>query len=166
MALDQLRNCNFGRNRSNVTGSTGVGYTLLDISGSVVSPRTTVGVYQLTSGSGLYAAYVSFPDNFRGQLLWDCPAITGSIGILSQSFATEHYDVEENNPNVNQTLQMLTEMSGTLSQLYNISFGRWKIVSNQMRFYKDDNVTEIARFNLFDDTGSPSMDAVFERVKV
>lgn len=29
-----------------------------------------------------------------------------------------------------------------------------------------DNTTEITRFNLFDDLGAPSMDAVFERVKV
>jgi hypothetical protein len=60
-------------------------------------------------------------------------------------------------------------MSGTIGQLYNISFGRWKITtgsSPQMIFYKDDNATEIVRFNLFDETGAPSFDAVFERTKV
>lgn len=162
MALDQLRNVNFGRNRANVTGSTGVGYTLMDVSGSIVAPRTTVGVYQLTSGSGLYAAYISFPNNFRGQVMWDCPA----VGVLSQSFATEQYNVEENNPKVDDIDRRTLQMSGTLGQLYDIQFGRWHIVGNQMIFYKDDNVTEVVRFNLFDDTGSPSMDAVFQRTKV
>lgn len=167
MSLSQLRNVNFGRNRANVTGSTGVGYTVLDTVGSVVTPRTTAGVYQLTSGSGLYAAYISFPDSFRGQVMWDCPPTTGSLGqILSQSFATEQYNYEENNPLVDDIDAKVTQMSGTIGQLYDIQFGRWKIVGNQMLFYKDDNATLVATFNLFDDVGAPSMDAVFERVKV
>ena len=161
MALDQLRNCNFGRSRANATGSTGVGYTVMDVSGAIVQPRTTTGVYQLTSGSGLYAAYISFPDDFRGQIMWD----TGTA-FPTASYATEQYNVEENNPRVDDIDRRTLQMSGTIGQLYDISFGRWKIVSNQMIFYKDDNVTEVVRFNLFDDTGNPSMDAVFERVKV
>jgi hypothetical protein len=35
-----------------------------------------------------------------------------------------------------------------------------------MLFYKEDNATLIAEFNLLDDAGNPTMDAVFERVKV
>lgn len=44
--------------------------------------------------------------------------------------------------------------------------GRWKIVNNQMIFYKDDNITEVARFDLFDAAGSPTDDAVMERKRV
>ena len=161
MSLQQLRNSNFGRNYSNATGSTGVGYTLMDVSGAVVSPRTTVGVYQLESGSSLYAAYVNIPDNFRGQIMWD----TG-VAFVTKSYACEQINVEENNPKVDDTYRLVNQMSGTISQLYNINFGRWKIISNQMIFYEDNNATEIVRFNLFDDAGSPSMDAIFERVKV
>jgi hypothetical protein len=47
-----------------------------------------------------------------------------------------------------------------------MQFGRWKIINKQMIFYKADNITEIARFDLFDDSGNPSAEAVFERVKV
>lgn len=161
MGLDQLRNCNFGRNRANATGSTGVGYTIMDISGSIVSPRTTTGVYQLTSGSGLYAAYVSFPARFRGQIMWD----TG-IAFPTSSYAVEQYNVEENNPTVDDNNTMLNYLTGTVSALYDISYGKWQIIANQMIFYRSDNTTEVARFDLFDDTGAPSMDAVFKRVKV
>lgn len=161
MALDQLRNCNFGRCGANATGSTGVGYTLMDVSGSIVAPRTTAGVYQLTSGSGLYAAYISFPNNFRGQVMWD----TGTA-FPTASYALEQYNVEENNPKVDDIDRRVLQMSGTIGQLYDIQFGRWRIVANQMIFYKDDNVTEVVRFNLFDDVGAPSMDAVFERTKI
>jgi len=160
MALQQLRNCNFGRNRSNATGSSGVGYTVYDVSGSALAPRTTAGVYQLVSGSGLYAAYINFPNDFRGQLVWD----TGSA-FPTASYAIEQFNIEENNPKIDDVHRTVNTMSGTLGQLYDSAYGRWKIVSNQMVFYKEDNVTEVARFNLFDDLGNPSMDAVFERQK-
>ena len=161
MPLSQLRNCNFGRSKANATGSTGVGYTLLNTAGAEVQARTTVGVYQLTSGSGLYAAYISFPDSFRGQLMWD----TGAA-FPTSSYAVESYNVEENNPKVDDNWQMLNSITGSIGVIRDMTEGRWKIVSNQMIFYASDNVTEVARFDLFDDVGSPTMDAVFERTKV
>lgn len=161
MPLQQLRNVNFGLNRANATGSSGVGYTLLNTAGEVVTSRTTTGVYQVETGSGIYAAYVTLPDNFRGQLLWD----TGSI-FPKKSYAAEQVNVEENNPLVAETHQIVTLMSSKLEQIYQMQYGRWQIVDKQMIFYTDDNRTEIARFNLFDDRGLPSVDAVFQRVKV
>jgi len=295
MPLPQLRNVNFGRSKLNATGSTGVGYQLLNEAGSIVSVRTTTGVYQ--TAPGIYAAYISFPDNFRGQVLWD----TGTA-FLTASYATEQYNVEENDPrtatidnnvqyltgavgNITGTLSVMstqmsqvsgtvndiydtllivsgnvdsisfttnqifgdvttigtqvTQMSGTLNDVYtaildlsgtinslsssaqilsssvyaisssaqiisssavyisssvsllsgaiadlsqisgtlgnieakvdrliDIQYGRWHIINDQMIFYKEDNTTEVARFNLFDENGNPSMDAVFDRVKV
>ncbi len=67
---------------------------------------------------------------------------------------------------VSQLSGTLETVSSKVQSLFDINFGRWKIVANQMIFYKPDNVTEVARFNLFDDVSSPSMDAVFERVKI
>jgi hypothetical protein len=173
MSLQQLRNVNFGRSKLNATGSLGVGYQILDVAGAIVSARTTTGVYQ--TAPGIYAVYATFTDNFRGQILWD----TGTA-FPTASYATEQYNVEENDPTVaaiySQTTYVsgsitgiqgsLASMSSSIGQLYDIQYGRWKIDSNQMIFYKSDNLTEVARFNLFDDLGSPSMDTVFERVKV
>jgi hypothetical protein len=159
MSNNQLRNCNFGSSLANATGSSGVGYTILDETGAITIARTTTGVYQ--TAPGIYAAYVSFPDNFRGQILWD----TGSA-FASTSYATEQYNVEENDPRVASTYSIVAQMSGTLASLYDSQFGKWEIVSNQMIFYKADNVTEIARYDLFDASNVPTMDAVFKRVKV
>jgi len=167
MPLTLLQNANFGRNRADVTGSTGVGYTVLDVAGAVVSPRTTTGVYQLTSGSGIYAANVTYPDNFNGQILWDCPAITGSMSlILSKSFATEEQNVQANDPKVADTWQMVNSVTGSIQRLIDSAYGRWHIIGNQMNFYKEDNVTLVATYNLYDDLVAPSMDAVFQRIKV
>lgn len=175
MALDQLKNVNFGKNRANATGSTGVGYTVLDISGSIITPRTTTGVYQLTSGSGLYAAYVSWPDDFRGQILWD----TGTA-FSATCYATEDYNVEQNDPlikdifdktcdisgTVEQTFTKMCAVSGAIADICHFTTGRWIISGNQMSFYRQDNVTRIAVFDLFDQDGNPSSDCVFERTLV
>ena len=57
-------------------------------------------------------------------------------------------------------------LGGMVNFINDIQGGRWKIVSNQMIFYKDDNTTEVARFNLFDDGGVPTMSSPFERYRV
>lgn len=170
MPNPQVRSVEFGRYRSGVTGSSGVTYALLDFGGTTIFGPTTSGIYELASGSGCYAADISFPDSFNGSVLWVCPPVTasaaGGVFILSQSFATEQYNVEENDPKVADTWSMVNHLTGSIEALYDQAFGRWKIVANQMLFYAPDNVTLLATFNLFDSGGAPTMDAVFERVLV
>lgn len=165
MSLNQLRNVNFGVTKANLTGTTGVGYTLYNTDGTVSQARTTTGVYQITSGSGIYAAYIPFSDNFHGQVFWD-------TGEASPSYATEQYNVEENDPKVSLTYDLVQLVTGSVNSIaLNVQFlkdmegGRWKIDTsvNQMIFYKPDNTTEVARFDLFDTSGSPSSDQVSER---
>jgi hypothetical protein len=152
--LSQLITSNFGKSKSNLTGSLGVGYTILNTNGSITSARTTTGVYQITSGSGIYAAYASFPDNFHGSIVWD-------TGTTPPSYAIEQYNYEANNPNVDTisaNIQFLIDMEG----------GRWKIdrSTNRMIFYKSDNITVVASFSLFDIDGNPTIDLVSERRRV
>ncbi len=54
----------------------------------------------------------------------------------------------------------------TVDFIANIEGGRWKIINNQMIFYQSDNITEVARFNLFDANGTPAVENVFERTRV
>lgn len=139
----KLFNVNFGRLKADATGPSGVGYTVLDEEGTTVSPRTTDGVYQ--TAPGIYAAYIAFPHPFSGQVLWD----TGDA-FDPPAYATEEYSNAE-------------EM---VEKIYQMQFGRWEIVNNQMIFYKEDNTTELARFDLFDESGNPSVDSVFKRLRV
>jgi hypothetical protein len=166
MPVTLLQNVEFGPFRADITGSTGVGYTVYDVAGNVVSARTTAGVYELVTGSGVYAANVTYPDNFNGQIVWDCPAVTASFGILAQSFAVEEYNVEANDPKVGSTWQMVNSVTGSIEAIYDLTYGRWQIIDNQMLFYAQDNTTLLATYNLFDDAGNPTMDAVFQRVLV
>jgi hypothetical protein len=58
------------------------------------------------------------------------------------------------------------EVRNNLAFLKEMEGGRWKIASNQMIFYKEDNVTEIARFDLKDSSGNPTMNNPMERTRV
>jgi hypothetical protein len=172
MASSQLRNVNFGKSKANLTGSGGVGYTLYNSAGDIYQIRTTSGVYQLMSGSGLYAALISFPTPFSGSVVWD----TGEAGT-SLAYAMEQYNTEENDERLLPTLYdvsgsvqtidaRLTVVSGSVEFLRDMEGGRWKIESNRMSFYRSDNSTLIATFDLFDSDGNPSMESVFERRRV
>ena len=55
-----------------------------------------------------------------------------------------------------------------LAFIYNIESGGWKRDGTQMIFYKSDNTTEVARFNLLKADGSPAGedDDVYSRERV
>jgi hypothetical protein len=50
--------------------------------------------------------------------------------------------------------------------LRDMTGGRWELADNQMIFYAADNATEVARFDLLDAAGQPTMSSPFERVRV
>jgi hypothetical protein len=152
----KLLSVNFGKLKADAIGVNGVGYKILDQAGSVATARTTVGVYQ--TAPGIYAALITLSNDFIGQVVWD----TGTF------FATTSYASEDLNviAKLDDLYDMVAAMDERIQGIYDVQFGRWKIINNQMIFYKDDNVTEVVRFNLLDDAGNPSIDAVFERLKV
>lgn len=63
-------------------------------------------------------------------------------------------------------VDLINVMQTDVTFIRDIEGGRWRIVGTQMVFYKEDNVTEVARFNLFDTNGSESASNVFERQRV
>ena len=64
------------------------------------------------------------------------------------------------------TTNDLGDIEERLTFLKDIEGGRWKIEGNQMIFYKSDNVTEVARFNLFNEGGVAAMKNLYERKRV
>ena len=59
-----------------------------------------------------------------------------------------------------------TQVADLLAAIHGIEYGDWQIVNNQMIFKGVDHTTELARFDLKDSAGLPSMLEVFKRVKV
>lgn len=156
--MNRAFSSNFGSYRAGATGSLGVGYQLFNSDGTLAQGRTTEGVYEVITGSGIYAVTASIPPSFRGTITWD----TGTV-FSRTVHAAETVNPEDTTIDV---MTMLTGMSGSLEFLRGLTAGRWKIVANQMRFYGEDNVSPLATYDLYDATGSLSMDNVFERRKV
>ena len=55
-------------------------------------------------------------------------------------------------------------LANDISWIKKIERGRWKIVNNQLVFYDEDNTTIIRTFNLFNKTGQPASEDIYERV--
>ena len=69
-------------------------------------------------------------------------------------------------PDIVEFREEMDANSTKLAFLAAIEGGRWKIITNQMIFYKEDNVTEVVRFNLLDKDGQPAEKNVMERTRV
>jgi len=141
MTIKLVKNVNFGRSKK---GLATVGFTLVDGDGTTSVPRTTVGVNEVGTDTGIYGAQITFATEFSGSILWD-------TGGASAVYATEEYNPTDERLKFN----------------FDISGGRWVLdgTANQMIFYRSDNSTEIARFDMKDDAGAPSVDAVFSRTR-
>lgn len=115
----------------------------------------------------------------RQQVMTEVDA-TNDSGVYSESFDTSVIT----NPTADDTYELRVDCVSAVNVpqvgeikvgqfvdditfLKDIEGGRWKIEGVQMIFYKSDNLTEVARFNLFDAAGNPtSAVEVFERKRV
>ncbi|MAF25689.1 hypothetical protein CL634_08985 [bacterium] len=148
MAVNLIKTVNFGSSKS---GLSSPGYRIYSTSGALSGSRAT-SVGEVLAGSGIYSASVHIADNFTGHILWD-------TGESTPTYASEDVD---------NTLHTLSLMSSSIDATFHMTTGKWEIDSDtkQMIFYKEDNTTELTRFNLFDENDNPSVKSVFSRVKV
>lgn len=133
-----LQTANLGRSVGGISGS--VRYALYDTLGSEVSASANTGIYELGSTTGIYGVELNLSPQFSGSIVW-------SVTSAPSVFATEEVKIDQ-------------------KMARYIHTGRWTVDSdaNQMVFFQDDNTTVIARYNLFDSTGAPSVTEVFDRV--
>jgi|TARA_R110002124_G_scaffold84611_5_gene220152 hypothetical protein len=136
--LKVLQTANLGRSVGGISGS--IRYALYDTLGSEVSSSANTGIYELGSTTGIYGVELNLSPQFSGSIVW---SVTSAPSI----FATEEVKIDQ-------------------KMARYIHTGRWTVDSstNQMVFFQDDNTTVIARYNLFDSSGSPSVTEVFDRV--
>ena len=135
-----LQTANLGKGYSDRTSD--IRYSIYDTLGSETTSATNTGVYQLGSSTGLYGVELNLNNRFSGSIVW---SVDGNTSV----YATEEIKMD----------QKMARFIHT---------GRWIIDedANQMVFYEDDNVTEIARYDLKDRDGNASIDEIFERTRV
>tara|TARA_B100000214_G_C23926326_1_gene608551 strand:+ start:830 stop:1270 length:441 start_codon:yes stop_codon:yes gene_type:complete len=142
-SIKVLKTANLGRGKA---GLSTVGFTIFNAEGTETSSRSTTGVHEIGTGTGLYGAQVSLASAFSGSIMWD-----------SGDGSSKVYAVEE-----------INAIDGSVQYIKDLTAGKWEIDgdSKQMIFYAEDNATELARYNLKDSAGAGSVTEVFQRVKV
>ena len=81
-----------------------------------------------------------------------------NIGIIN-TISVEYFSIDLSKKEIG-------DIDANVALIKEIESGRWHITSNQMIIYKEDNNTELFRFDLFDKSGNPSETEVYERKKV
>jgi|MDTB01.2.fsa_nt_gb hypothetical protein len=149
MPTNVVKTVNFGTSKASLSTA---GYRIYSTAGALSGTRVTSGVGEVLNGSGIYSGSIHLSEGFIGHILWD-------TGGSAPVYASEDVD---------NTLNTLSFISSSIEHTKHMTAGRWQILtaSNQMVFYKDDNTTELARYDLFDETGEKSYTSVFQRVKV
>jgi hypothetical protein len=156
--LSQVRSVDFGINYG---GLGTVSYSLYSETNTLVFGPSSVGVTEVGTLTGIYSANISFPDDFHGTILW-------SSGGADAVFAAEQFNVEENNPKINDIHSTITIVGQDIAFIKDIEGGRWRIdkATSQMVFYQSDNTPAVATFQLKDELGNPSFAAPFERSRI
>lgn len=127
----------------------GYSVTFEDGQYSVILTGSNNNIWDIASGILNQNQVQVIPTNSAGLIVH-----TAGSGVLPQDITDIADAVWAHLQAVNKAkVDFLADMEG----------GRWKIISNQMIFYKADNITEVARFNLFDAAGNPASANVFER---
>ena len=131
-----LQTANLGYSQRGISGS--IQYAVYDTLGGESVALTNSNVYEVGSNTGVYGVELNLSTQFSGSILWK---------------------VENTNIYASEEIKIDQKMARY------IHTGRWEIEENdkQMVFYQDDNVTEIARFDLFDRNGNKSIDELFQR---
>jgi hypothetical protein len=134
----------------------------------------TVDVEGFLSQEYIETAITTAETNIRGVDSDDLKTLSDQIDVAQADLDDpDQFKADVSSLALEATLQLvktetdkITSMEALIAFISNIEGGRWKIENNQMIFYEDDNVTEVARFNLFDEAGDPAETDVFERVRV
>lgn len=138
------------------------GASASDIAAEVdVTLSASHGTGNWEGGGGLTESGIAYAvdqrlSEFHGSGSWE--GISG--GASASEVAAAVWDVQMSAHTISGTTA-----GSFLSFIRTIEGGGWKIddTTNEMIFYKEDNVTEIARFNLFDKNDNPASEDVFRR---
>lgn len=89
----------------------------------------------------------------------DAPSATGKAALANAAADRVWDEVASDHVAAGST-------GALLALVHSILGGKQEIVGNQLVCYAADNLTEVARFNLFDSDGDPTMVAVYLRTRV
>ena len=164
-----------------------VDYTAPDnvgISAIPTNPLLTTDIRLNTLDAAISSRNATAPDNAgitaikaKTDLIPLSPAIAGEYTADLAAIPTKTLEDDErvkllalptaaDNAEAVMTHASAAELISNATFAKDIEGGKWEIDGTQMIFYKEDNTTEIARYNLFDINGNPSATDVYKRERV
>lgn len=125
-------------------------YTVYNADGSVYLSRRNTGVIDF--GNGKFGVELTFATGGGYYIIWD---LNGTSYTAGEEINIYDYGSDDD----------IQEIKTIVQDILDMEMGRWKIDenTNQMIFYRADNVTEIARFSLHDIVGNDAYINIFER---
>lgn len=151
MAYTRFKTVNFGAGKG---GLSTVGYQLFNADGSPNGSRITAGVAERGTNTGIYAATVSFPDGFQGELRWDTGEAnpgTATEEINPTPFEKALLDMTQTVPTSNTAQTVGDAFNAARAQ----GFGKWAITGTTLTLYAADGTTIVRSFTL-DDALNPT----------
>lgn len=167
MMSELVKTVNFGSTKTGLVSS--VGYRLIDETGTPVQDRVQSGVYETFPGTGIYSATITFPEGFKGTILWD-------IDGVRPIYAAEEFNNAVNGAGVSQQVTEVTSQVNTVSDqvtdladeirfIRGMTAGRWKLDKNTatMTYYDESGKNVLVTYELLDENGNPSLESVYDR---
>lgn len=142
----------------NYVGNKQVNYDIRYLDDTTLTPPISGTFVESTIASGIYVADISIP--VAGEYI---------CYITSVGFPTVFEEIIVNSKDI---ATLVWEHPTAQEFLNNVAFikaiesGAWKILNDQMIFLGQDNVTEIAVFDLFNELGAPADTDVRERKRL
>ena len=167
MSASLVKTVNFGSTKSGLASK--VGYRLIDAIGLVEQERSQVGIYETYAGTGIYAASITFPDDFTGTILWD-------VESDRPVYAAEEFNNSINGTGVSQQVTDVTMQVGIVTDqvsdlaheirfIRGMTAGRWTLDSTDstMTYYDESGKNVLVTYEMLDANGKPSIESVYDR---
>lgn len=122
-----------------------------------------VRVFHIVSGSSVnvLASTVLVNDGDYWRYIWTSPSLSAGDYYIEFTITDDDEIVGKSVEN----LQVVNFVSEETTRILEFTEGNWQIIGDQMLFYSR-SAELLARYDLKDSLGNPSMENVFQRVKV
>lgn len=124
------------------------------------SSNTAVAITEDTVTAGAY--YLRFTPTVSGE--WLVHMFNLSASFDAYYFVDAGAGAEVWSYPITGSVIKAGTMGQSLSAIYQIQTGRWRMINNQLILYDADGVSPIQTFNLYDVGGNPSLTGVVHRV--
>jgi len=167
MPTTLIKTVNFGSTKTGRAAT--IGYRLIDDTGTPIQARSQAGVYEAFPGTGIYAANITFPDDFVGTILWDSDGEKPVYAVEEFNNAINGTGVIQQ---VNEVTSQVSVITGNIADLADeirfirgMTAGRWHLNKKDctMTYYDESGKNMLVTYQLSDENGNPSIESVYDR---